>query len=146
VYFRNDHLRAKLNSVEVNNTVGQRKMKILAIITMLAAVVSTGCMTMAGSPKVDVEIVNHSSHDFENAKADFGSFECKWGWVIKTTTAVYAFYPHPITAKAVLSWSEKERGPQSVELDLVDSYPQGAAGRLTFTVSDSGVKVGFRKE
>jgi hypothetical protein len=137
---------ARLRSSRLISNVGQTKMKILAIVTMLAALVFTGCTTMFGSPSVDVEIINHSSHDFENAKAVFGSFECKWGWVIRTTTAVYAFYPHPITAGAVLSWSEKERGPQSVSLDLRDIYPQGAAGRLTFTASDSGVKASFLKK
>jgi hypothetical protein len=113
------------------------------ICTLLAACGSHG--VAAVKPEVDVEITNKSSHDLENAKARFGDYTCEWGWVIKTATKGYGFYPHPITAQAELHWDES--GTHHVEkLDLSKIYPKGKSGRLTFTVYDGRVEASFHEK
>jgi hypothetical protein len=95
-------------------------------------------------PEVDVEIINRSSRDLENATARFGQHACGWGWVIRNATKGYGFYPHPITAEAKLHWDQE--GKHRVEtLDLRKTYPPGKSGRLTFTVYDDRVEVSFRE-
>lgn len=95
-------------------------------------------------PTVDVEIINRSSRDLENATARFGQHACGWGWVIRNATKGYGFYPHPITAEAKLHWDQE--GKHRVEtLDLGNIYPAGKSGRLTFTVYDDRVEVSFRE-
>jgi hypothetical protein len=119
-------------------------MKPVFYLIFIGMLFVAGCAAMESRPQVDVEIINKSSHDLENAQAVFGDFACKWGWVVKTTTAVYAFYPHPITASAELQWDED--GKHHVEkLDLRDCYKPGDAGRLTFTVLDGRTEVRFQK-
>ena len=94
--------------------------------------------------EVDVEIINQSSRDLKNAKARFGDYACEWGWVIKTATKGFGFYPHPITAETELDWDEE--GMHRVErIDLRKIYPSGKSGRLTFTVYDGRVEVSFRE-
>lgn len=110
------------------------------------------CLLLAGcgnrglaavKPEIDVEIINKSSRDLENAMARFGDNACEWGWVIKKATKVYGFYPHPITAKVELHWDESG-GHRVEKLDLTKIYPRGKSGRLTFTVYDERVEVSFR--
>jgi hypothetical protein len=118
-----------------------------AIITFaMSVLLCIGCATLAVRPDVDVEVVNSSSRDLSNAEVHFGEHICGWGSVIRGASKGYGFYPHPITADAVLRWWEEGRGQRSENLDLRTVYSRGAAGRLTFTISDSGVKASYRKE
>lgn len=94
-------------------------------------------------PEIGVEIVNRSSRDLENAKAQFGAYSCEWGWVIKGATKGYGFYPHPITAQAELHWDESS-GHRVEKIDLRKIYPAGKSGRLTFTVFDDRVEATFQ--
>ncbi len=95
-------------------------------------------------PKMEVEIDNQSSRDLQNAVARFGKYDCEWGYVGKTFSKSYLFYPYPITPKAELHW--EENGKHRVEkLDLSQICPPGKSGRLTFTVRDRGVEVSFRE-
>ena len=123
-------------------------MKLNAIFVGLLCVLLVGCVShllAAVKPEVDVVIVNKSSRDLENAEAHFGDHTCRWGWVIKTATNGYGFYPHPITAQAELHWDES--GGHRVEnLDLSKIYLAGKSGRLTFTVYDGRVEVTFREK
>ncbi len=110
---------------------------------LLAACSGRGLAAM--KPEVDVEIVNQSSHSLENAKARFGDYACEWGWVAKSGTKGFGFYPHPITAETVLHWDEE--GKHRVEkIDLLKIYPRGKSGRLTFTVYDGRVEARFREK
>lgn len=102
----------------------------------------TGSGAIAMKPSVDVEFVNRSTRDLRNAAVHFGEHVCEWGFVGKTNTKAYLFYPHPITAKADLHWDEE--GKHRVEhLDLSKTYPPGGSGRLTFTVHDGRVEATF---
>lgn len=95
-------------------------------------------------PAVEVEIVNRSSRDLENAEARFGDYACKWGSVLKGTSASYMYYPHPISDQVVLHWHAE--GSRRMEmLDLGKVYPRRKPGRLTFTVYDDRVAVSFRE-
>lgn len=99
---------------------------------------------MASVLKMEVEIVNQSSHDLQNTLARFGGYDCEWGYVGKTFTKSYMFYPHPITAQAELQWDEE--GKHCVEkIDLSKIHPAGKSGRLTFTVYYGRVEVSFRE-
>jgi len=123
-------------------------MKLSAMFVGLLCLLLVGCgsgVLAAVKPEVDVEIVNKSSHDLENAKARFGDHACDWGWVIKTATKGYGFYPHPITARAELHWDESG-GHRVEKLDLSKIYLPGKSGRLTFTVYDGRVEVTFREK
>jgi len=123
-------------------------MNLRALFAGLLCLLLAGCGSRglaAVKPEVDVEIINKSSRDLENAKARFGDYACEWGWVIKTATKGYGFYPHPITAQTELDWDEG--GKHRVEkLDLSKIYPPGKSGRLTFTVYDGRVEVSFREK
>jgi hypothetical protein len=99
----------------------------------------------AVKPSVDVEIVNQSARDLQNAGARFGEHACEWGFVGKTFTKIYLFYPHPITAHAELQWDEPS-GRRVEKLDLSKIYSRGKSGRLTFTVHDDRVEVNFREK
>ena len=123
--------------------VGRRKMRALAFISVLMALFSVGCGSVARVPDVDVEIVNRSSRDLKNAEAKFGEHVCQWGIVGRTFSAGYVLYPHPITEAAELRWWEEGRGQRSEKIDLRSVYPKGSAGRLTFSVSDEGVNANF---
>lgn len=126
-------------------TLGKEKMKTLAILILITTAVLCGCTAIAGRPAVEVEITNQSSHDLANAQANFGDYACKWGIVGKTFSAIYLFYPHPITADTELHWDEA--GSHRVEkIDLRQVYRRREAGRLTFSVLDSGVEVTFQKK
>lgn len=110
---------------------------------LLAACGSSGLAAMKS--EVDVEIINRSSRDLQDAFARFGDNDCKWGYVGRTFTAGYGFYPHPITAQTELQWDEE--GKHRMEkLDLSKIYPAGKSGRLTFTVYDGRVEVSFREK
>jgi hypothetical protein len=122
-------------------------MKLDALFAGLLYLLLVGCSSNGLAivkPEVDVEIINRSSRDLENAKAQFGDHACEWGWVIKTATKGYGFYPHPITAEAELHWDEE--GKHRVQkLDLRKIYLPGRSGRLTFMVYDDRVEVNFRE-
>ncbi len=96
-------------------------------------------------PVVEVEMVNQSSHDLENAEARFGEHICKWGWVVKAASKSYMHYPHPITPEALLHWDERQ-GRRLERIDLSKTYPRGKSGRLTFTVYDDRVVTSFREK
>lgn len=123
-------------------------MKLYSLISGILPLFFASCgssgLTMM-KPEIDVEIVNKSSRDLENAKARFGDHTCGWGWVIKSATKGYGFYPHPITAETGLSWDEPG-GHRVEKLDLRKIYPPGKSGRLTFTVYDGRAEVSFREK
>ena len=120
-------------------------MKTLTSVIILSALVLYGCTAVTGVPPVDVEIINRSSHDLANVRALFGDYACEWGTVGKTFTAVYLFYPHPITADTELRWDE-QGSPRVEKIDLRQVYRRGQAGKITFTVLDGRAEVAFRKE
>ena len=102
----------------------------------------SGIGLAAVKPVIEVEIVNQSSRDLQNAEARFGEHACKWGFVGMKFTKSYLFYPHRITGQATLQWD----GPAGVrveKLDLSKIYAPGKSGRLTFTVHDKRVEVSF---
>lgn len=116
------------------------KLNCLFFCILLAGCINSG---LAGAPKMEVEIVNHSARSLENAVVRFGSNDCRWGSVGKS--ASYLFYPHPITPEAELHWDED--GKHRMEkLDLKKIYPKGKSGRLTFIVHDGRVEVTFREK
>jgi hypothetical protein len=94
-------------------------------------------------PAVEVEMVNESSGDLENAEARFGKYVCKWGWVVKGASKSYMYYPHPITAQTELHW-DASGSHRTKKIDLSKVYPPGKSGRLTFTVYDDRVAASFR--
>ena len=123
-------------------------MKPERLLPWLLCVLLTGCGSnglAAMKPEVDVEIINQSSHNLENTQARFGGNVCAWGRLVKTASAGYGFYPHPITAQTELHWDEPG-GHRVEKLDLRKIYPPGKSGRLTFTVYDGRVEVSFREK
>lgn len=120
-------------------------MKPYYLLPWLICVLLTGCSSSgfaAVRPKVEVEIINKSARDMENAHATFGEYVCKWGSVIKSTSKGYMYYPHPITVESELHWDED--GKHRMEkLDLRKIYQRGKSGRLSFTVYDGRVGVSF---
>jgi len=121
-------------------------MKFITFILLTASILCPGCAEVIGRPDVDVVIVNRSSHTLSNADAQFGEYLCEWGTVIPSATKGFGLFPHPITSDTTLHWWENERGQRSEKLDLRKIYPARAAGRLTFTFTDDGVKADFKKE
>ncbi len=121
------------------------KLKLFFIALYCFLLVGCGNSGIAGvKPEIDVEIINLSSRDLENAKAHFGQYVCEWGWVVKNATKGFGFYPHPITPETKLHWDEE--GKNRVEkLDLQKIYQAGISGRLTFTIRDERVEVSFRE-
>lgn len=113
------------------------------ICALLAACGGSGLAAM--KPEVDLEIINQSSRHLENSQVRFGDQTCAWGRLVKTATAIYLYYPHPITAQAELHWDEAG-GHRVEKLDLSKTYPAGKSGRLTFTVYDGRVEVVFREK
>ena len=112
------------------------------LCALLTACGSSGLATV--QPKLEIELINQSSHALENTQARFGNNTCKWGHVGKTFSASYMFLPYPITAETELHWDEE--GKHRVEkLDLRKVYSPGKSGRLTFTVYDERVEVSFRE-
>jgi len=122
-------------------------MKANTIMLSLFCVLLLGCDTdgLTSMPKIEVEIINHSTRELEYAVARFGKYDCKWGRVGKTFSASYMFYPHPITSDAELHWDEPN-GLRMEKIDLRKIYPPGKSGRLTFTVYDDRVEVTFREQ
>ena len=122
-------------------------MKTEHLLPWLLCVFLTACGTtgLASVLKMEVDIVNQSSRDLQEARVRFGNFDCKWGWVVKTATKSYLFYPHPITAQTELHWDDE--GKHRMEkIDLTKIYPSGKSGRLTFTVFDGRVEATFREK
>jgi hypothetical protein len=123
-------------------------MKPNVLFAGLLCILLVGCGSnglAAMKPEVDAEFINKSSRDLHNTKVYFGERICEWGNVGKTFTAIYLYYPHPITARAELHWDESE-GHRVEKLDLSKIYPAGKSGRLTFTVYDDRVEVTFREK
>ena len=86
-------------------------MKPTHLVSWLVCVLLTACgggELVSMSSKMDVEIINQSSRDLQNALARFGDYDCKLGYVGKTFTAGYGFFPHPITPDTELHWDEDE--------------------------------------
>jgi hypothetical protein len=110
---------------------------------LLASCGSSGLPMMR--PEIDVEIVNKSPHNLENTQARFGESVCPWGTLVKSSTAIYLFYPGPITPDAELSWYEPT-GRRVEMIDLRKIYPRGKSGRLTFTIHDSRAEATFREK
>jgi hypothetical protein len=96
-------------------------------------------------PAVDVEIVNKSTRDLRNSGVHFSQHVCELGNVGKTFTAIYLFYPKPITSPAELQWDESG-GHRVEKFDLSKVYSRGKAGCLTFTVYDDHVEVSFQEK
>jgi hypothetical protein len=96
-------------------------------------------------PAVEVEMVNESSGDLEYAEAQFGDYVCKWGFVMRATSASYMYYPHPITTQTELHW-DAAGIHRTQKLDLSKVYPPGKSGRLTFTVYEDRVVVDFQEK
>lgn len=114
-------------------------------VLSVLALLWVGCATSSHS-EVDAVMVNQSSRDLSNAEVVFGTNRCPVGTLARTATASYLFYRAPITDHANVRWWEKEHDQRSEVLDLRGIYPKDGRGRLTFTISDSGVKVSYRKE
>ena len=122
-------------------------MKLNNLCAGLLCLLLVGCGNsglVAGTTDVDVEIVNRSSHNLENTQVRFAGKVCAWGRLMKTATAIYLFFPNPITPQAEVEWDEPT-GHRAEKLDLRKIYPLGKSGRLTFTVFDGRVDVGFRE-
>lgn len=121
-------------------------MKLNALFGLLGALL-TAC-TFNGlvvvKPDVDVEIVNQSTRDLLNSRVRFGRNVCEWGYVGKTFSAIYLFYPNPVTHQADLQWEEDD-GHRVEKLNLGGIYPAGESGRLTFIVHDDRVEARFTK-
>jgi len=123
-------------------------MKLLGLLSGFVFVFLYGCNGSGSSvikTDIEVEIFNQSTIDMENAHVVFGKYICKWGWVSKSTSKGYMFYPHPITADAELHWDEVS-GHRMEKIDLRKIYLPGKSGRLTFTVYDDRVEVAFREK
>lgn len=117
-----------------------------AVTFLITLLVCCGCAAVSVRPEVDVEVVNLSSRDLSKTEVQFGHHVCSWGTAVRTAAAIYLFYPHPITSTATVRWWEKDHGQMLETLNLRETYPNGAAGRLTFTISDEGVTASFRKK
>lgn len=113
------------------------------LCALLAACGGNGLAAM--KPEIDVEIVNQSSRNLENAQARFGENACAWGRLVRGATAIYLYFPHAITAQAGLHWDEPS-GHRAEKIDLSKIYSRGKSGRLTFTVHEDRVEVGFREK
>jgi len=107
---------------------------------LLAACGSSGLLAM--KPAVEVEVINQSSHDLRNTEARFEDHGCKWGAVVRNTSASYMYCPYPITAQLELHW-DVATGHRAEKLDLGKIYPRGKSGRLTFTVYNDRVEANF---
>lgn len=110
------------------------------LCALLAACGGDGLAAM--KPEVDLEIVNQSSCNVENARARFGENVCAWGRLVSGATKIYLYFPHAITAEAELHWDEPG-GHRAEKIDLGKIYPRGKSGRLTFTLRDDRVETGF---
>jgi hypothetical protein len=122
------------------------KLGSLVIGCLFVLVAACGNSGLVGvKPALEVEIVNQSSGDLENAEARFGDHVCRWGAVVKNASASYMYYPHPITTHAEVHW-DAAGGHRIEKLDLSEIYPRGKSGRLTFAVYDDRVEVNFRKK
>lgn len=118
---------------------------IIRLCGALALLLSCAChgSLLLGRPEVEVEVRNQSTAELRNVRVVFGDHVCAWGHVGPTFTKSYLAYPHPITADAVFEWEEQGRR-RSERLDLRNVQVPHQAGRLTFTVSSSGVSVAFK--
>ncbi len=60
--------------------------------------------------RVGTSVKRHDMAPFllplENTTARFVENACAWGRLVKAATAIYLFYPHPLTAETELSWDE----------------------------------------
>jgi hypothetical protein len=120
-------------------------MKFAYLLGGFLVALLTGCGTGAlFSRQVDIGIVNESSKDLGNTVVRFGANECSLGFVAKTASKVFLFYPEPITAKAELRCATVS-GPRVEAVDLSKVYSSGKSGRLTFTVYDDRVEVIFNE-
>jgi len=117
---------------------------LLGIYCLLLGSCSGGGLSVL-KPAVDVEIVNQSTRDLQNAGVRFGEHTCEWGVVGQKMTKIYMLYPHPIPTHAELQW-EEPKGRRVEKLDLSNVYRRGESGRLTFNVYDDRVEVSFRAE
>jgi hypothetical protein len=121
-------------------------MKLTCFITGLYCVFLADCQSKgfpSVKPQIEVEIVNQSSNNLQNALAVFGDYQCKWGNVGKS--ASYLFYPHPITATAELHWDRD--GKHHVEkLSLAKTYAKGKSGCLTFIIFDDRAEARFAEK
>lgn len=95
-------------------------------------------------PAIEVEIVNSSQHDLENAEARFGEHACRWGWVVKGVSKSYLSYPYPITLRAELHRDSPAHRVDQIDLSKI--YVQGKSGRLTFIVYDDRVEVTYSQD
>jgi hypothetical protein len=123
-------------------------MKIKTLLVGLFCLLLVGCDSSGIAtvrPEIDVEIINQSSRDLENARALFGEHVCAWGWVVKAATKGFGFYPHPITEETELHWDEEGKH-RTEKVDLRNIYPPGKSGRLTFIVYDGRIEVSFREK
>jgi len=118
------------------------KLNTLFFVFCILLTACGGSGVTAVKPEIDVEIINQSSRLLENALARFGDYTCEWGYVGKTFSKSYLYYPHPITVQTELSWSEEGK-PRVEKLDLKAIYSSGKSGRLTFTVHDDHVETSF---
>ncbi|MCF7689607.1 MAG: hypothetical protein K9M98_12600 [Cephaloticoccus sp.] len=123
-------------------------MKTLGLLAGFLCSLLSGCGgsgLVAMNPDIDIELINKSSKDLRNAEVHFGEKTCEWGNVGRTFTAIYLFYPHPITLHTELSWDEGGKH-RAKKVDLSKIYPPGKSGQLTFTVYDDRVEVTFREQ
>jgi len=120
------------------------RLDVVLLVGLSMLLCACGNNRLFAKPLIEVEIVNDSAVNLENAEARFGEHICRWGIVVRNKSASYMSYPHPITDRVELHWDS--RGHRMHVIDLSNTYMRGKSGRLTFTVSDDRVEAIFRPE
>jgi hypothetical protein len=119
------------------------KFSITALLIQCCLLASClGSRGASSKPDVDIQIINMSSVDIENAGAQMGAHQCKWGWVVKGGSKSYLSFPHAIGLEVTLTWDEQSRH-RTEKMDLKKVYREGTSGRLIFTIYDERVAAEF---
>lgn len=120
-------------------------MKVTPLWALLVLGFLIGCAGAApGAVSTEVEVVNESAWNAREARVSFGAHECPWGVVSRGKSKSYLFFPHPITAEAVVAWDD-DRGTHRHRVDLTKVY-QKKPGRLTFALRDNEVAARFKAD
>lgn len=117
---------------------------VVSAIGVLVGACSCGSPS-AMNPAITLEIVNESSDDIRNAEVRFSESSCKWGTVVRNTSASYISYPHSISSDAEMHW-DSGGVHHNEKIDIRHIYRFGDSGDLTFTVYDSHVSAEFRQK
>ena len=106
-------------------------MKRLSSLLAALAILWTGCAGVMPRRNMHLQIENLSSQDMNSAEARFEKDICPWGFVARTSSAVYMFYRGDITPIAELRWWEEGRGHRVEMLDLREALRRHEDGTLT---------------